>query len=107
MEKINPPLCSSFPSPSTESQSAGWLQAGALEAPGSLGPSSLPTPAASSFGVQKSGPIRAKREERSKEAEARGGLRPTPECLARGSMQRLLASGAHRSRCLHCGSIRT
>lgn len=40
MENINPPLCSSFPSPSIESQSAGWLRAGALEAPekGSLGP---------------------------------------------------------------------
>jgi hypothetical protein len=57
--------------------------------------------------LQKSGPIWTKREERSKEAEARGGLRPTPESFARGSMQRLLASGAHRSGCLHCGSIRT
>lgn len=37
MGNINPPLCSFFPSPSTESQSARWLRAGALEAPERMG----------------------------------------------------------------------
>lgn len=64
-------LCRPLPLPQLECQRAGWLGAGALEAPESGSKGSF-------FGTQKLGPTRAKEERR-----GRGGSRPARERTAR------------------------